>query len=187
MGQKSVNSPKRTTDDRLPAPALRKSRTQDDHSTQEKAWKRSQNRLHSRWSDGGVWRLETNPAAARTRTHTQMEDLFKPNESCVCVNIGCFGCGLCTSASSTRWPSLPSAPIGTGGRTCKSNLPIDVFQKRKGNKGCLFNYYIAPPCGVLTTRKLLKSLQGSFFVLKELSKRGLTEAKTRNIIVKVVL
>lgn len=145
--RKVANSPKRTTDDRLPAPLLRKSRTRDAIIPRRKkpgnghktcfirAVREATERLEAIWSWNLTW---SQRAPAYTHTHTYIQirkELFKTNDFCVCVNIGCFGCCLCTywtaSASSTRWPSLPSAPIGTDGRTCKSNVPIDVFQKRR--------------------------------------------------------
>lgn len=125
----------------------------------------SQNLLHSRCtrSDAAFGsELECNLVAASTRIHTGARlflfyFFFKENAQSqrFLVGIGVpvrtsddlvVDCALTGAASpgSTRWPNLPSAPIGTDGRTCKSNVPIDVFQKRiKGTRAAFQLLYCA--------------------------------------------
>lgn len=95
VDRKALNSPKRTTDDRLHAPLLRKSRTRGTIiPRRKKAWQRSQNLLHSRSarSDGafgGDPELESNLVAARNRIHadppTHMHKIKNCTKSTICV------------------------------------------------------------------------------------------------------
>lgn len=121
--------------------------------------------------------LQSNLVAARTRIHTdarthELRELFKANALWSTSDALLVDCALTGAASpgSTRWPSLPNAPIGTDDRTCKSNDPIDVFQKRiKGTLHCA------------TVRRLNDSVSqtspaGSSFVLRGENSRSGNEA-----------
>lgn len=132
--EKAANSPERTTDVGLPALLLRKSRTR---TRRAHARKKPGSRNVTKPPSFAFWRRAAIQPGRCAHPHThrrthESREVLKADalwSTSDALRVDCALTGA-ASAGSTRWPSLPSAPIGTGDRTCKSELPIDVFQKR---------------------------------------------------------